>query len=284
MAVITSPTPGTHHANGITAGDTQTLAIGTSAANGSAISYNARWQWNLTGAESSANAGSNLQLQSIADDGFTIVATPIAINRATGVVTINTGSSIEFGDGTVSAPSIAPASNAASGIYFTTNAVNVSANGVRAAIFNTATTGVNYLSVTPSAATFPVLLAPAGADTNISLGLAGKGTGTVNFSTIATATGATPQTANGQNGIVTTGTLTTAAATAATYVINNSSVTASSLILVTNQGYSGTLVTNGYPVIFSAVAGSGTITINFANTHAANALNGTLKFGFTVFN
>ena len=177
MATITNPVPGTAMSQGVLAGDTQTLAIGTSAANGTTIAYNARWQWNLTGAESTANAGSNLQLQNIADDGKTIIGTPISINRASGVVTINTGSSIEFGDGTVSAPSIAPASNAGSGLYFTTNAVDVAANGVQAAQFATATTGVNYLKFTPAATTVAPSITAAGSDTDVGLTISGKGAG-----------------------------------------------------------------------------------------------------------
>jgi hypothetical protein len=97
-----------------------------------------------------------------------------------------------------------------------------------------------------------------------------------------TVTGATPQTCNGMRGVVTTGTLTTAAATAASYVINNNKALASSVVLCTEQGYSGTLVTNGYPVIMSCVPGAGTITVNLVNTHAANALNGTIAIGFQI--
>jgi hypothetical protein len=97
-----------------------------------------------------------------------------------------------------------------------------------------------------------------------------------------TATGTTPQTCNGMRGVVTTGTLTTAAATASSYVINNNKALASSVVLCFLQAYSGTLVTNGYPTLFSCAPGAGTITVNFANTHAANALNGTLAIGFQV--
>lgn len=101
---------------------------------------------------------------------------------------------------------------------------------------------------------------------------------------LCTATGASPQTCNSNRGIVTSGTLTTAASTAATYTINDSSVVATSLILCTNQGYSGTYITNGVPEILDCKAGAGTITVDFANTNATNALNGTVKFGFSVLN
>ena len=83
MAVIVSPTPGTHFTNGLSVASEFNIANSTDP-----VAYNTRWQWNLTGDESSANAGSNLQLQGIADDGFTIINTPITVNRATGTVTL----------------------------------------------------------------------------------------------------------------------------------------------------------------------------------------------------
>ena len=85
----------------------------------------------------------------------------------------------QIGAGTVSAPSIYVFADTDTGFYFTTNAVRVTAGGVQAAHFLTATTGVNYFTFTPTAASANPSLAAAGADTNISLALAGKGTGGV---------------------------------------------------------------------------------------------------------
>lgn len=99
-----------------------------------------------------------------------------------------------------------------------------------------------------------------------------------------TASGATPQTCNGPSGAVTTASLSTAAATNAAYVINNSAVTAASRVHCTVMGYSGTLVTNGYPQIITCVPTAGVITANITNTHAANALSGTVAIAFTVSN
>lgn len=146
---------------------------------------------------------------------------------------------------------------------------------------------VNQVVATPGATgTAPKIAAGgSGADTNVNLSVAGNGTGIVDLGqAICTITGASPQTCNGQRGIVTTGTLTTAAATAASYTINNSSVTASSLVVCENQAYSGTYVTNGTPVILDCKAGSSTITVDFINLNASNAMNGTLQFGFAVLN
>jgi type 1 fimbria pilin len=96
------------------------------------------------------------------------------------------------------------------------------------------------------------------------------------------ATGASPQTCNGGFGKVTTGTLTTAAATSASFTINNANVTATNALICTINAYSGTFSTNGDPVIEGCVPGAGTITVNFRNVNAANALNGALTFGFQV--
>lgn len=97
---------------------------------------------------------------------------------------------------------------------------------------------------------------------------------------LCNASGVSPQTCNGTRGSVTTGTLTTAAATNATYVINNSLVTAASIVICDALAYSGTLVTNGYPMVMVCTPGAGTITVNITNVHPSNALNGTLTIGF----
>lgn len=96
------------------------------------------------------------------------------------------------------------------------------------------------------------------------------------------ASGATPQTCNGTRGVVTTNALSTAAVTNAAYVINNSSVTATSVMNCNLTAYSGTLVTNGVPVILTCVPGASTITVNIYNAGATNALNGTLNIAFAV--
>ena len=185
MSVIASPTPGAHFSNGLS-----TQAEINLCNSNYPIATNTRWQWNLTGAESTANAGSNLQLQAIADDGTTIVATSLSIARSTGVVTLLNGSSVvtSFADGSVSAPSVNATSNTGSGLYFTTNAVNVAANGVRGLIVNTATTGVNYLSVTPSATAVNPSIIATGSDTNVGLIVGVKGTGLISLGGMTAAT------------------------------------------------------------------------------------------------
>lgn len=101
---------------------------------------------------------------------------------------------------------------------------------------------------------------------------------------MATATGNTP-TINSYVGRVTTATLTTAGAYATTTItISNSLVTAASVVTVQLESYAGTLVTNGIPMIYRAVASAGAITVVIINMHptAGNALNAAVVFNFTV--
>jgi hypothetical protein len=67
-----------------------TNVAGTARSLTGATSLNPRWQMNLGDAtpESGANAGSNFSLLAYADDGSTLLSTPLAINRATGAVTL----------------------------------------------------------------------------------------------------------------------------------------------------------------------------------------------------
>jgi len=101
---------------------------------------------------------------------------------------------------------------------------------------------------------------------------------------MGTATGNTP-TINSYVGRVTTASLTTAGAYATTTItISNSLVTANSVVNVQLESYAGTLVTNGIPMIFRAVAGAGTITVVIINMHptSGNALNAAVVFNFSV--
>lgn len=220
-----------------------------------------------------------------------------AANSAVGVLkgTTNVNQLVLTGTNTGSAPSIVTGGSGVDtnvGMFIAgngTGVVGIGGTTTTLAGLQVAQTAsrVNSVVITPSATTVvpSITLGGAGADANRNLSVAGSGTGLVILGqTICTVTGASPQTCNGQRGIVTSGTLTTAAATNAAYTINNSSVTASSLVQCTVQGYSGTLVTNGYPTIMSCVPGSGAITVNITNTHAANALSGTVAIGFAVLN
>lgn len=144
---------------------------------------------------------------------------------------------------------------------------------------------VNDIVVTPAATgTAPsIAVGGAGADANRNLSIAGSGTGIVALGqTTCSSSGATPQTCNGQRGLAVTDSLTTAHNANASYVIANSSVATTSMVQCMINGYSGTISTNGVPVITQCVPGSGSITVNIFNADDTNALSGTVTIGFVV--
>lgn len=99
-----------------------------------------------------------------------------------------------------------------------------------------------------------------------------------------TASGATPQTCNGQRGQAVTNSLSTAASSAANYVLNDSSITAANVCRANVVAYSGTFHTNGQPYIATVTPGTGTLTFSIANGDATNALSGTVTFTFDCVN
>lgn len=86
--------------------------------------------------------------------------------------------------GTVSNPMMSPTGDSNTGPYSPgADIFAISAGGVDVIRFETVASGVNYLDITASATTNPVLIAPAGSDTNIGLQISTKGTGTQTFRT-----------------------------------------------------------------------------------------------------
>jgi hypothetical protein len=65
--------------------------------------------------------------------------------------------------------------------------------------------------------------------------------------------------------------------------VTNDTVISTSKVYAWVSNYSGTVVTNGVPIIFSVVPAFETITITVLNMHATNALNGKLTINFMVF-
>jgi hypothetical protein len=84
----------------------------------------------------------------------------------------------------------------------------------------------------------------------------------------------------------TTSSLTTAALTAATTTVTNATALVGQKVIGAKiDTYSGTLSTNGIPVITQAkVTSAGVITFTVYNAHAINALSGTLKVAYTLSN
>lgn len=89
-------------------------------------------------------------------------------------------------------------------------------------------------------------------------------------------------TANGSAGIITTVSSTLAAETTAEFTVTNSSVSASSVVLVSVADYSGTYGTNGIPVVSVDTIGAGSFKVDLTNTHGTNALNGIVKIAYLV--
>ena len=88
-------------------------------------------------------------------------------------------------------------------------------------------------------------------------------------------------------GRLTTASLTTAAATTSaisttTITVTNSTVTANSIVCASLEAYSGTINTNGFPMIYKITPAAGSFTIQIANFNQTNALAGTVTLSFRV--
>ena len=110
-------------------------------------------------------------------------------------------------------------------------------------------------------------------------GTAPTGTALPSIGAFCSASGGTPQTCNGQRGVITTNSLATAASTAANFVINNSLITANNACTATI----GNTTSTGTPTIAQVVTGAGTITVNIANVATAAALNNTVNINFSCY-
>lgn len=84
------------------------------------------------------------------------------------------------------------------------------------------------------------------------------------------------------SGVITTATATTADDSYEEFKFTNARIVTGCLVLLTLQNYSGTLETNGVPVLSVQSVASGSCTIRVANVHTANSLNGVLQIGYLV--
>lgn len=85
-------------------------------------------------------------------------------------------------------------------------------------------------------------------------------------------------TLNKQSGVITTVSSTLAAQGSATFTVTNSTVTASSVVLVSaNYGGAGIAVAS-----VNAAPGSGSFVVRIDNAHGTNALNGVIRIHFVV--
>lgn len=134
------------------------------------------------GATSPANeyAAVNALINGARAAGFTFDTDLGADGIVTAVLQSFLNDAIPLAAGSVTAPALATTGDTNTGIYFSAaDKMDITAGGVRVARFNTASTGVNFVDFTPAAASSNPAIAAAGADTNVSLALSGKGTGGV---------------------------------------------------------------------------------------------------------
>lgn len=91
-------------------------------------------------------------------------------------------------------------------------------------------------------------------------------------------------TANANSGIITTVSATTAAGAVESFTFTNDKLVAGggSFVIVSLGNYSGTLGTNGTPIVTTDTPALGSVVINVYNAHAANALSGTLEINYLV--
>lgn len=94
----------------------------------------------------------------------------------------------------------------------------------------------------------------------------------------------TTHTINYPCGELTTAALTTAAGAATTITVNNSFVGTNSIVLCSYKTYSGTLVTNGIPLVRINNVVNGAFDLVISNEGAANALSGVIVAEFVVVN
>lgn len=154
--------------------------------------------------------------------------------------------------------------------------------------FNLTNAGASLVTITPTTSTIQglstVVLGPGRSIQLISDGTNYQIPAGAVDGTACSASGATPQTCNGNQGQVTTNSLTVAGASVGSYAINNTAVSATSNVQCTMLAYSGTFTTNGLPSILSCSPAAGSITVIIGNVHASAALSGTVKIGFRVIN
>ena len=193
--------------------------------------------------------------------------------------------------GALTAPAFIPngSSLPVNGLYLPgANTPGIAANSLGVAQFVTSGASVNQILFTGTATGTPATITEggSGSDANRKLVIQGAGTGVVELGqTVCTvAASGNAGTCNGQKGVYTTASLSTAHSAASTaQVITNSSVTATSVVVCNVEAYSGTIGTNGNPTVI-CIPSANTITATVVNAADTNALSGTVGIGFFVVN
>ena len=144
---------------------------------------------------------------------------------------------------------------------------------------------VDYLACTGAATANPATVpcTATGTDTNVGISLIAKGSGVVRLgsSAVATCSGTTTATCQGQRVVVSvTGLSTAAGAESAAMVVTDAvAVSASSIVQCQVNGYSGT----GKPLIYNVTAGTGSFQFTVLNVAVSGSLNATVPVACVVF-
>ena len=122
-----------------------------------------------------------------------ILSTNGAAGTLSWVNAMISGATNLFGNGAVSAPSVAFTSDTNTGMYRpAASTVGFAANGVDVLRLNTSVSGVNFAALTPGVTGSGAAFGVAGADANIDLNLVPKGSGNVMIPNAAIGVGMTP--------------------------------------------------------------------------------------------
>lgn len=106
--------------------------------------------------------------------------------------------------------------------------------------------------------------------------------GNIGDATVTQATSITTGvTLNALSGVITTVSATTAAGATSTFTVANSTVAASSVVLL-DFNYAGTWGTNGFPGVQLGTVSAGSFQVVITNSHGTAALAGVLKIHFAV--
>lgn len=182
--------------------------------------------------------------------------------------------SINFADGSVGALPIRFGADENNGFYGVSDTeLGVAVEGVKVASFNT--TGLLADVVTE-------MTSGAGTTINSILLKGGKvvpDNGTVTQITSIT----TGVTINKPAGVITTVSSTLAALAVASFTVSNTTVTTSSIVIASICGYSGTFLTNGFPILSISNVTTNAFTVNIFNGgNGVAALSGVINISFVV--
>lgn len=92
----------------------------------------------------------------------------------------------------------------------------------------------------------------------------------------------TAVTVAGSAGVITTFASTLAAVSSESFTVNNTAVSADSVVVVSIVDYSGTYGTNGLPSVAVSSVAAGSFAVNIINSHATAPLAGTLEISYIV--